>query len=403
MYYKLLRVDKEYKEGINEDTDYSFIDGIIFDDEKSIIKNFFYTDRIAEVLVPDGENISIHHNDRFIAKKVILKSIKYLWDIDTIEYLLDCGIDVMCEESELLSEAARSNKFEIVKYIIEKGNYTQEQIDTAFCKAVYNNYMEISKYLLENGANINKDTLVHRYLLRYSIRDRHFEMTHFLVENGFNIEAGDIKPIVEASKAGYLDIVAYLIKNNANIHVDDEMALISAIKYRHKDIVTLLIENGANVNVLKEFPFSGDFSFFFSLPLIWMSGISRELKKSGIKLCTYFARSVKEHFNAKMFLFQNLYLMLVLGLFLLNSNVFVERKVGVILVSFPLFINLMRTFLSLHSENPEYFNYYFFKSVAYVCLCINFLQQNLFCNIIFTASIFIYLAYYITEFSYINS
>lgn len=401
MYYKLLTPNKEYKEGINEDKDYPFIEGILFDDEKSVLKNCFYCDRIAEVIIPEGEAIDVYHN-QYMSLKVILRSIKYLWDIETIKYLINSGIDIMEEESNLLSEASRNNKFEVVKYIIENDLYTQKQLDTALHYAIYHNCLEISKYLLEKGGNITNDNWDNKNLLSYSIRDKHFEMTHLLVETGFNINAGDTKPIVEAAKYGYLDIVAYLIGHNADIHIDNEMALCSAIVNRHKDIVIFLIENGADVDALKKVPFSGDFSLFFSLPLIWISGISSVLNRQGIQLHTYFLKSMVDYINIKMLIFHNFCLFLMIGLLLYSPDALVMRRIGGCFALFSAFTNLTRTFLSYRSDAPEYFPYYFLKSLVYICLCINFPLQNLFCNIVLFVLIMTYLAYFITEFSYYN-
>lgn len=62
------------------------------------------------------------------------------------------------------------------------------------------------------------------------------------------------KPIVVATRYGYLEVVRYLYENGVDIHADNEYALRNAACYGHLKIVKYFHthENGADIHVYNE-------------------------------------------------------------------------------------------------------------------------------------------------------
>ncbi len=84
-----------------------------------------------------------------------------------------------------------------------------------------------------------------------AIEKNNFPKVKQLIDEGKDVNAGNIPPLIKASKWGRLKIVNLLIKNGADVNKQSKKgltALINASSAGHLEIVNLLIKNGADVN-----------------------------------------------------------------------------------------------------------------------------------------------------------
>ena len=192
-FYKILPEDLicrgfQYREGLNIDTKkitpYRCDNGLHFADEKYILYFCDNGTRIAEVEIPKDAFV-YHFDDQSKADRIILKNIRPLWSVDTIEALIREGVN-----------------FDLYKNFM-------------LCEAAYNGSLETIQYLVENGADIHADN---DNALSCSAQAGHLELVKYLVEQGADIHAYDDDALHQASEYGHFDIVKYLVEHGANIH-----------------------------------------------------------------------------------------------------------------------------------------------------------------------------------------
>ena len=192
-YYKILPQNLkcrgfQYHEGLN--IDINKIDaeecsyGLHFADAKHILMFYGYGTIIAEVEIPE-DAVVYHFDDKSKADRIILKNIRPLWSVDTIEALIREGVN-----------------FDLYKNFM-------------LCEAAYNGSLETIQYLVENGADIHADN---DNALSCSAQAGHLELVKYLVEQGADIHAYDDDALHQASEYGHFDIVKYLVEHGANIH-----------------------------------------------------------------------------------------------------------------------------------------------------------------------------------------
>ena len=253
MYYKILPEDLncrgfQYHEGLNIDskeiTPYMCENGLHFADAEHILNFCNYGQIIAEVELPE-DAVVYHFCNQSKADKIILKNLRPLWSIETVEALIREDVEFESYMNHMLYEAAKYGYLDIVKYLVEHGaNIHDSDYDTVCCASKYG-HLEIVEYLVEHGANIYAWD---DYPLRWASYNGHLDVVKYLVEQGSNIHTGHDFALREASSSGHLDVVKYLIEQGANIHAQDDEALFSASKYGHLDVVKYLVEQGANIH-----------------------------------------------------------------------------------------------------------------------------------------------------------
>ena len=161
MYFKILKEDLThdgytYHEGLNIDPNPfdSTPDcegGLFFADEKHILNFCDYGTQIAEVTVPEGEEI-VQVKDKYKAHRIVLGEIKYLWNIETFEWLMKCGVDIHANNEYVSSEwplrmAAENGHLDVVKYLVKQGVNIYDD-DYALCKTAQKGHLEVVKYLV---------------------------------------------------------------------------------------------------------------------------------------------------------------------------------------------------------------------------------------------------------------
>ena len=229
-YYKILPEDLicrgfQYKEGLNIDT--NTIDenecsyGLHFSNAEHILGFCGYGSMIAEVELPE-DAIVYHFDDKSKADKIILKNIRPLWSVETIEALIQEGVDFEFFKNSMFYEAAKNGYLDIVKFLIEHGVNIHENNDYILRWASDGGYLDVVKCLVEHGANIHADD---DYALRWSSHNGYFDIVKYLVEQGANIHVRDDGALRWASENGHLEVVKYLVEHGANIHAYNDYAI----------------------------------------------------------------------------------------------------------------------------------------------------------------------------------
>lgn len=226
-YYKILPEDLicrgfQYHEGLNIDT--NTIDknesgyGLSFSDAKHILHSCSSGSMIAKVEIPN-DAIVYHFNDKSKADRIILKNIRPLWSVETIEDLIREGVEFKSCRICVIYEALKNDYSDVAKYLIEQStgihNYT-------LCHACVFGSLDVVKCLVEHGADIHADN---DHALRVASDYGHLEIVEYLVEQGADIHADADYALRIASENGYLDIVKCLVEHGANIHACDDYAI----------------------------------------------------------------------------------------------------------------------------------------------------------------------------------
>ena len=249
-YYKILKEDLncrgfQYQEGLNIDTNeitpYECDNGLYFADAKHILSFYDYGTVIAEVEVPK-DAVVYHFDDKSKANKIILKNLRPLWSVDTMEALIQEGVNFELHVDEVFYFAIQKGYLDIIKYLAAHGADVHDRGDYPLRIASENGHLDIVKYLVEQGADVHVD---YDSALRQASYYGYTDIVKYLVEQGANIHAGRDDALRWAVSHGYLDLVKCLVEYGANIHALDDHALRYASENGHLEVVECLVEHGA--------------------------------------------------------------------------------------------------------------------------------------------------------------
>ena len=195
MYFKILERDLThngytYHEGLNVDPnpfDPKRVrrGGLFFTDEKQILGFCEHRTKIAEVIIPDGEKV-VQIGSEYKAHRIILGEIKDLWNINTFEWLIKCGVDIHANDDDALCMAAGNGHLEVIKYLLKQGANIHAYDDNALRQASGNGHLEVVKYLIEKGANVHADD--DYYALHDAVDNKYWEVVKYLVEQCINAD-----------------------------------------------------------------------------------------------------------------------------------------------------------------------------------------------------------------------
>jgi len=180
----------------------------------------------------------------------------------------------------LLFEAVKTNNFEQVKELVEKGvNVNAKDTDNAniLMWASYKGDLQLVKFLVDNRADYKYKAGViftdpqsyYGNLIGIAAGENKLELLKYFIEE-LNIDIEDIEYNPETKKAdgwnalqwaankGHIKIAEYLLEKGANINANPgnsgSTALMYAISSENEDLAELLIKKGADVNKMnKEF------------------------------------------------------------------------------------------------------------------------------------------------------
>lgn len=193
---------------------------------------------------------------------------------DIVEVLVQSGTDEE-ENAFALVLAAEGGHEDIVKYLVEHTNVSNNAKSKALAFAAYADKKNIVKYLVKNGADINQ-------ALHGAAAGRCENIVRYAVKNGADVnnrystlggpivgigrgEGGTalihvVYPMWRTTHNNQENIIKYLVENGADVNIKDDggntalMGLVSSLSYNRGDeihipILKYLIKNGADVNI----------------------------------------------------------------------------------------------------------------------------------------------------------
>jgi len=166
-------------------------------------------------------------------------------------------VQVAKTEYRFLTGAARANRLDAIKYLLQKGVDINQAGDdgTALHIALAKKYTDIAKFLIENGADINaKNKDGATPLLIAQSRDL-MDIMKLLINKGADINVKDpwyrSTPLHHAVSKGDKEMVELLLSKGAETKVKTKHGgtpFEFAMDRYDRDIIKLLIKSGADVN-----------------------------------------------------------------------------------------------------------------------------------------------------------
>jgi ankyrin repeat protein len=158
-----------------------------------------------------------------------------------------------------LSTACEYNRFEMVKFLVEKGtdiNYidTEDDLETPLIKAVAFSDLETVKYLIEKGADYNhKDKKGRNCLVEAFFSNKRDTMKYLIKKVGMDVNFTDAlnnSLLIYATVNNKIRAISDLIEYGADLNIlnkDNCSALTCSLISKNVNIVKLLIANGAKI------------------------------------------------------------------------------------------------------------------------------------------------------------
>ncbi|KAF5686819.1 CAMK kinase [Fusarium circinatum] len=182
-------------------------------------------------------------------------------DIDMVEWLVDCGIDINAPDESgrtpLYLSAAIGN-VEMVRILCEGGaviETTSESGGTPLQVAAMKGHTDVAELLLEKGADIEASDSYGGYTsLGFAASMNHSGVTRLLLDKGANVEATNLAghtPLISAARSGPEAVAKLLLNHGAHIEATDKSGgtpLIWAARVGSEGVIEHLIHHGANVN-----------------------------------------------------------------------------------------------------------------------------------------------------------
>ncbi|XP_076285725.1 uncharacterized protein LOC143211701 isoform X2 [Lasioglossum baleicum] len=242
--------------------------GVMYEIKKQKLFEAIGRNNIGDVkeLINHGVSIDANNNKGQTPLHYAAKSDK----LEVVKYLIEekgANVNVKDNDGQTpLHSAANSDKLEVVKYLIEeKGanvNVKDNDGQTPLHSAAKSDKLEVVKYLVDKGANVNVKDNDGQTPLHSAAKSDKLEVVKYLIEEkGANVNVKDNDgqtPLHSAADHGKLEVVRYLIEQKgANVNVKDndgQTPLHSAAKSDKLEVVKYLIEEkGANVNVMDNY------------------------------------------------------------------------------------------------------------------------------------------------------
>ena len=167
-----------------------------------------------------------------------LDVMKYLLGDEVVDkegnvYKLKNGMKAYQIDDEAVSKAAKSNRLDLVKYLVEKG----AEIGDAVSYAAGTGNLELVEYLIEKGAIIGDSAVYH------AAESNNLDLIKYLVKNGGKISDDAVS---NAVGTGNLELVEYLVEKGAKIDGED---VDTAASWGHLHIVKYFVEEkGARIS-----------------------------------------------------------------------------------------------------------------------------------------------------------
>ena len=158
---------------------------------------------VIENTINKNYSITDEQKEGFVARK-LQPSVKCLneeikkGNIENVEFLLKAKIDpngnYITEYPVLV--AARYNKAEIVKLLIEYGAKLDRGFYSELYEAIKNKNKELAEYLINNNAKINyQDVLTNNTVLYLSLKNKMYDTSRLLILKGAKADVKSIRYI----------------------------------------------------------------------------------------------------------------------------------------------------------------------------------------------------------------
>ncbi|XP_076300828.1 uncharacterized protein LOC143219007 isoform X2 [Lasioglossum baleicum] len=240
-------------------------DAVMYEIQKQKLFEAIERNNIGDVkeLINHGVSIDAKNNDGQTPLHYAAKSDK----LEVVKYLIEekgANVNVKDNDGQTpLHSAAKSDKLEVVKYLIEeKGanvNAKDNHGQTPLHSAAKSDKLEVIKYLIEEkGANVNVKDDDGRTLLHSAAKTCRLEIVKYLIEEkrvDFNVKDNyGITPLHYAAMNDGLEVVKYFIdKKQVDFNVGDMYKITPlhyAAMYNGLEVVKYLIEEKtADINV----------------------------------------------------------------------------------------------------------------------------------------------------------
>ncbi len=179
--------------------------GLFFTSVENIFGFMYHGCKIAEIEIPEGEQI-VQIDNKFKAHRIIIKNV-YDINVDTLSYLIQEGADIHTKNDELFQWASEFGKLDIIKFLVHQGMNPFANDNLALRSAAKNNQLEVAKYLLLRGANVHA---ARDLAIQCAAENGHFEMVKYLIKVGADAHADNDLAAKWAESNNFLELGRYL-------------------------------------------------------------------------------------------------------------------------------------------------------------------------------------------------
>jgi len=222
-----------------------------------ISSNYGYVETV-EYLLDNG--VDVHLNDDYLLRFACNNG-----ELEIVKLLLKYGADIHVQHDKPLRWASEKGHYEVVKYLIEKGADVHARNDMALKLAIDNKHMDVVK-LLKSYTRINEsvrdkmipkskediDKTLKDYspnkILELGYRNKMWDLVKRGIEEGANIHINGDSSIRVACFNGELELVKYLVDKGADIHIHEEDCLVKACYSGNVELVKYLVDKGADIH-----------------------------------------------------------------------------------------------------------------------------------------------------------
>lgn len=172
----------------------------------------------------------------------VICAVKYN-RIEMLKYLLEH----MKHKYYPITEACYYGNLDIILYLIDLG------IDTYAClvECIKHNHLHIIKHFIE----YNLIESIPEYFFELATISNSYDILVYLMEKQIISQQYKDKLLRHSVEKGNINIAKYLIETkHADLHSWNNTAIILAAKNGHVDLVKYLYEHGANINIKKNMP-----------------------------------------------------------------------------------------------------------------------------------------------------
>ena len=162
--------------------------------------------------------------------------------LNIIKFLLKRGSHIDAQMNAPLRIAASRGHLDVVKFLVENGADVHEINDEALKFAALNGHLEVVKFLEKCGSKQDND-----YLLMETAERGKYNIVKYLLEKGTDPNGYNASALKNAIKQGHYNIIELLIEKGADVHLIKGNEAIPENESKLNKITKLLVKHGLNV------------------------------------------------------------------------------------------------------------------------------------------------------------